>query len=500
MSLASPLTPPKSIFASPALRGASTPAVAALLIFALTLFAPAVLGDSDTWWHLKAGEWILRHASVPSVDPFSFSFAGKAWTAHEWLSEVLFALAYHGARWSGVFFITAAAAAATVYIVADRLAKDMAGLGLIAVTALGATLLFEDLLARPHVLALPVMAAWCAGLLAARDSERAPSFALLPLMTLWANLHGGFIFGLALIIPFALEALIAAEFARRPQVLKAWTPFALAAFAAALLTPQGVDGLLFPIRLLGLKSLAEISEWRPASFANVEPLEIAILALLFLALWRPFRLPLVRLLLLVGLVHLSLQHARHQMLLGVLAPMLLARPIAGALEERADPQRQGSGAHSAILAFVALALTLIGLRLALPAKRADDASAPMSAVAAVPESLRAQPVLNQYGFGGYLIWAGVRPFIDGRTDMYGDAFMERYGKIIAPDAAALEEELARDQIAWTIFAPSQRINALLDAKRGWRRLYADAFAVVYVREDAAAAPDEHQRLRLTSPE
>jgi hypothetical protein len=199
-------------------------------------------------------------------------------------------------------------------------------------------------------------------------------------------------------------------------------------------------------------------------------------------------------LLLIALVHLSLQHARHQMLLGILAPMLLARPLAQALDERAGPAPAVSGAHSAILAFVALAFALTGLRLALPAKRIDGPSAPMTALAAVPEHLRAQPTLNEYGFGGYLIWAGVRPFIDGRTDMYGDAFMDRYAKIVAPDAAALDEELARDLIAWTMFSPTQRINTLLAAKPGWRKLYADEFAVVYAREEALDA------LRPASPE
>ena len=503
MAFAPPLTRAAPALAAPALsRAAATPAVAALLIFGVVLFSPAVLGDSDSFWHLKAGEWILRHASVPHADPFSFSYAGAPWTAHEWLAEVFFALAWHGARWSGVALLTACAAAATLYVVAARLARDLTGVGLVVVTGIAASLLAEDLLARPHMLALPVMALWCVGLMEARDADRAPSPLMLPLMALWANLHGGFLFGLALIGPFALEAAMSAAPQMRARVAAQWALFGALALGAALLTPHGLEGILFPLRLLALKSLDQIVEWRPATFATLEPFEIALLAFMFLALWRPLRLPLIRLALLIALIHLSLQHARHQMLLAIVAPMLLARPIADAIEARAQTKAPGSSAGGGVLAFVALALALTGLRLALPITRVDSPSAPISALAAVPPALRAAPVLNEYGFGGYLIFSGVRPFIDGRTDMYGDAFMARYGRITAPEAAALDDELTRDHIAWTIFSPSARINNALDAKPEWRALYRDEFAVVYVRRDWSEAADAEaaDALRLAHPD
>ena len=105
----------------------------------------------------------------------------------------------------------------------------------------------------------------------------------------------------------------------------------------------------------------------------------------------------------------------------------------------------------------------------------------------MPPALRDEPALNGYGFGGYLIGAGVRPFIDGRADMYGDAFLDLYGKIAAGDQTALDDALTRWRVAWTIFPPSEPIVAVIDREPGWRRLYADKFAVVQVREDAPGA-------------
>ena len=96
-------------------------------------------------------------------------------------------------------------------------ARELRGAPLVATVGLGLGLMTASLLARPHMLALPIAAAWSAGLLAARDRGRAPPLALAALMTLWANMHGGFIFGLMLIGPFALEALAEAPPARVSQ-------------------------------------------------------------------------------------------------------------------------------------------------------------------------------------------------------------------------------------------------------------------------------------------
>ena len=81
-----------------------------------------------------------------------------------------------------------------------------------------------------------------------------------------------------------------------------------------------------------------------------------------------------------------------------------------------------------------------------------------------------------------MIYAHLRPFIDGRADMFGDAFLRQYARILAGEPPAMEEALKRYEIAWTIFAPDQRAVAQMDHEPGWRRLYADAYAVVHVRD------------------
>ena len=334
-------------------RAKSSSFVAAPLIFALGAlalgaFSLAVLNDGDTWSHVATGNWIFDHRAVPRVDPFSLTFAGAPWVAHEWLAEVIFALAYRIAGWAAVMLVTGAAAALAAYTIAEKTIKELPGIGgpVLALAALA--LVTPGLLARPHVLALPILAIWCARLFDARDRQETPPLALALMMTLWANLHGGFAFGLALIAAACLEAVWEAAPGARLAATRKWALFFVVSVVAALITPFGLQGLLFPIRLIGFSQLANIGEWRAEDFSHPGPLEIFLIGLIAFALLRPMRVTPVRVALIVGLIHLALQHGRHEMLLAVVAPMISrppggrgvgGRPAGAAAEMRMDGRR-----------------------------------------------------------------------------------------------------------------------------------------------------------------
>ena len=345
----------------------------AIFLFSLVAFSPQVLGDGDTWSHVATGEWILAHGAAPHADPFSHSMAGAPWTAHEWLSEVVLALTLRFAGWSGVVLLTGAAAATAALIVGLSVARELRGASLILTVAIGLSLVTANLLARPHVLALPLAAAWGAGLLAARDRGRAPPLGLAALMIAWANMHGGFIFGLVLIGPFALEAVTEAPVGARLLVARAWATFTFAAHAAALINPYGVEALLLPFRLMSVENLSRISEWRPEDFSHIGTMELALLTLLGFTLTRRFAMPPIRAALLIALVAMALQHSRHQVLLGILAPMLLARPIAAAIGMGRAGEEGRRVARIALTATVAAALAIGGARLS---RRSSGPTAP----------------------------------------------------------------------------------------------------------------------------
>jgi hypothetical protein len=446
-------------------------------VLALVLFHPGVLNDGDSFSHVATGLWMIAHQAVPHVDPFSYTRAGAPWVAHEWLSELLFAGAFRLGGWAGVVSLTALAAAATFLQMGRHLARWLPAGPAFLVLFLAVACVAPEMLARPHILALPVAEAWVAGLFVARAVGRGPSWWLLPLMVLWANLHGGFIIGLALLGPLALEAMDG-DRDRRNVIMLRWGAFGLAGLGCALLTPNGIEGILLPFRLSGVPELARVGEWQPANFGQLGTLELLLLIGLYLSFGRGARLPPVRLLLMLGLLHMALQHTRHLMLIGLIMPFVIAAPLQAALPPHADAARRRWP-----LALGGVAAVLLGARLYLPIVVSDRASAPVTALAHVPASLRAQPVLNDYAFGGYLIFAGVRPFIDARVELYGSDFLRDYAAITRPDRAALERALAANSVVWTILAPGNPALVVLELLPGWCRVSADEVAVVDVRCD-----------------
>lgn len=446
---------------------------AGLAAFAVTGFSPGVLNDSDTYWHIRTGEWMLSRGQVLRTDPFSYTAANTPWHTQEWLAEIVMALAWRGG-WPGIYLLFGMAAALTAGIVGWFVRQRMELVPTLLTVVLGLACVTGSLLARPHLLILPLLALWTAGLVRAREKDQVPSLLLILLMPLWANLHGSFAFGLALAGAFAIEALLEAP---RPKTAILWILFLVAATASALLTPFGLEGLLFPLKMMGLQGLGHIGEWQPSDFATLSPFAIALLAALFIFGSGKVRIPPTRLAILLGLIWLALTHGRHQMLLGVAAPLLLAPYLAQVWWAR---ETRGQPLFAALAAFL-LAITMV-TRLMLPVTRGDDPVTPASALAHVPRVLRETPVLNDYAFGGYLIWNGVKPFIDSRADLYGDIFLRDYAAITSPDKDALAAALVHHHVRWTIFRSEAPVVKLLDATPGWRRFYADKLAVVHVRD------------------
>ena len=447
---------------------------AGLAAFVLAAFSPGLLNDSDTYWHIRAGEWMLSHGQVLRADPFSYTAANAPWHTQEWLAEILMALGWRGG-WPGVHLLFAVAAALTAAVTAHAVRKRVDFLPALVAVVLGLACVTGSLLARPHVLSLPLLAIWTAGLVAAREEDRTPPFWLIAVIPLWANLHGSFAFGLALAGALAVEAVILSS--TRVKAALLWGLFCGLACASALLTPFGIEGLLFPFKLSGMQSLAHIGEWQPADFSTLSPFALALLAAMFVLGTGKVTVPPLRLALVLGLVAIAAMHSRHQMLLGIVAPMLLAPSLAKswpAREEKAQPL-------FAALAMILLAVAAVS-RLMLPVTRGDDDVTPATALAHVPRFVREMPVLNDYAFGGALIWNEVRPFIDSRADLYGDIFLRNYAVITSPDKDALAAALTFHHVRWTIFQREAPVVKLLDAMPGWRRHYVDKLAVVHVRE------------------
>lgn len=455
-------------------------------IYALLLISGnRLLNDPDTLWQIAVGQWILDHHAVPTADVYSFTMRGQPWISTQWLAQVLYAKAYALAGWTGPVVLAAAAIASSFALLARFLNRYLRDSTVLVFVVAALLLTLPHQLARPHVLAFPLMVAWIGGLIDAADRRAVPPFALALLIGLWANLHGGFVFGLFFIAPAALDALVNAEASARRALALRWAAFALVALVACCCTPYGWNALLASTKILSLGSaLPLIVEWKPADFSGVGPYEICLLLGIGLALFHGVRLPPVRILMLLGLLHMAFAQGRAAEILGLVGPLILAAPLARQMGSAAP----SDAAPPSRLMLAGLALTLLTGTMASASLQTFAPNLRGTPVAAVAQlkTLHLTRVLNDYDFGGYLIASGVAPFIDGRTELYGEKFFVDHNAasgLMEPDN--LFRLLDDYKIEATLLRTQSAATKLLDHMDGWQKVYADDIATIHLRKAGA---------------
>ncbi len=453
--------------------------VPTLLIFAWFTLFPHALVDGDTSWHVAAGEWIVSHRAIPHSDPFSYTFGGQPWTAHEWLAEVLMYGLWTIGSWGAVALVCGGALAAACWALTLHLRRWLGFPAALIPLAFVTAALLPAAYARPHVFGWALAVFWLLGLVRAREHQKAPPAMLVLIMLVWANMHGSFMLGLGLAGWFALEALIEAVPGKRIAVALQWAGFGVLSGLAALMTPHGIEGLLFPLKLTAMAMLPMIEEWRAAQ--GIREVAMVLLPLIAaLLLWR--RVPLLRIVLIAVLTFMAMNHLRHHALQAIVAAVLLAKPLGEALGKAELPKLGFHANRAAILGVTGLALAALSMTaLWRFVDQPESQHVPAKAIAAIPEALLQQRVFNGYSFGGPLIKAGVPVYIDGRADIYGTAFMRDY-LMIYGDGNVQKFEAARRRwhFVWTILPSDGRIPAYLDTRPEWVRIYRDQHAAIHV--------------------
>jgi hypothetical protein len=479
----------------------SLPAIVGVVIFIGGMLSTGVLNDADTYWHVAVGRWILANGAIPTADPFSHSMPGKAWTAHEWLSEIVMFGVYRAAGWNGLQTLVSATFGLTAAYITRFLLRRMEPAHAVAMVAVSAALMFTHFLARPHAMVWPLTAVWIGTLVSAAEARKAPPWWLLGVLVLWANLHASFTLAVGFAGAIAADGIMQHESrGERIASAKSWAAFLAVCCVCLLANPQGFGALTYAVGVMRMgTTLAVVNEWQSANFQEFQVLLVWIMLLLALGAMGTLRLSPFRLLFVLGLIYLALKHQRYHALLGLVSPFLIALPLANGLRKyNSAPQAEGLDrlfgalalpARRSGMAAVALAcvMSAVAVARALPSQPSVFTT-PESALRAFQATGAKGKVFNAYGFGGYLIFNGVPVFIDGRSDMYGDSLMTSMGDALAlrtPDA--LDSLLSRYDIGWTMLEPKTSAIELLDHMPAWVRMHADSIAVVHVRRDLLPA-------------
>ena len=223
--------------------------------------------------------------------------------------------------------------------------------------------------------------------------------------------------------------------------------------------------------------------------------EVILVCLLAMALIFGVKIGFVRALMIAGFLHLALQHVRGLAIFALVLPLIIAHPLQQQftfLRPSLDPfplfgaRRISLRVTSAVLvATIGAAILLAMAYVAVgPSSAPSDRLTPSAALDHAMEAKVSGPVLNDYEFGGYLIFRGIPTFIDGRTLLFGKEFALNYGKAVAlGDGGKLDQLVDAYSILWTLLKPGSAAVSHFDHSPGWRRLYADDVAVIHVRHE-----------------
>ena len=484
------------------------PSIADILFLSVFLYlafyaGKGLLNDSDTAWHIRTGEYILKTLSIPRHDIFSFITPPIPWTAHEWLAEVIMAVIHKSLGLTGIalFF---SFLIALVYYLLFRMLRTYNGNILFAVAVAVLVIASSPMhwLARPHIFTHLFLIIWYI-ILDGYQSGRNNRLLILPLsLLLWVNLHGGFITGLILLGIYILGNLFEAYFAHgdeRAAHLGKARVLGMAAFfclLACLANPRGYHILLFPFNVVSNKYLMDhIQEFIAPNFH--EPLVVKYLLFLLIGLLAAARkrLDAVELLLIIVFLNMALFSIRHVPLFAlIVAPIIVRQYEAffGACAGRfaSFARRKGDGiaavdasARGATWPATGFALVLVFAATGSIHFAFDPKIKPVAAV----EFLNREPIsgkmFNNDQIGGYIIYAANRDykvFFDGRSDMYGIARMKEYNKITGFEPS-WEQIMEKYGMTWIIFDARSGLSRYLLENTGWRLIYADKVANIFVK-------------------
>jgi hypothetical protein len=500
-------------------------------------------GDGDLGRHITIGDYILDNQTIPTRDIFSHTMPGEHLTPHEWLAQVIFALAHRLLGLDGVVLLSALLIA-TTFTLCYRHCQQRSGLVLVSLAFgfLAAATSMLHWLSRPHLFTFLFVVLWT-GVLESLRRGKSQRWYLLPvLMLLWANTHGAYLAGFVIWGIYLVGELWQAWQSNQKQLtqhegspLESQKPLTLAriftprlnsflaggliSLVVTLLNPAGLHLWTTTFGFLRSRYLVSNTvEYMPPNFHNIITwpfLLMIVLSLLLLGLSSGFRAsssPLnngksnpssvVSILLLAAWTAMGLYSARNIPLYALLAAPILAEIIGHnltgglKLERFVQFNRRLSNVEASLKAGVWSFLGVILITLALmggarldfnrQGNRYDPALFPVQAVDWLEQHPPEGNGFNLFHWGGYLLyrsWPERTVFIDGQTDFYGEALTRQYNQIITL-TGDWEDVLDQYHVTWVIMPVDSALVKALRDYPDWGVAYQDSTAAVLIIRDA----------------
>ncbi len=463
-----------------------------ILFLGLLIMTARPVADPDFWWHLRTGQLIAETGVIPHSDPYSLTFSGTPWVAHEWLTELI------------IFNLYKLGGTSLLIVVFSLLITSAFLLGYLQSAARPYAAGFVLLLAalataptwgvRPQMVSLLFSAAFMYILDRTRQNGGWKILILLPVLTLiWVNMHGGYILGFALVglhITGEFFELLLSKLRHLNSSVHRFYQLIIiliACLLCSLVNPNFVEILVYPFKTLASPSMMNfIQEWFSPDFQQLEwmPLAALIFALIAAPLIARRPVQITRILLVLFFGFFALRSMRNVPIFALSAIPVLADQMTGiSLIKKTSVKMAGISKWLNPL-LLALVLLITGLKFFTTFVQQDEvvaATYPQSAVNWISSNRPKGNLFNSYGWGGYLIWRlypEYKVYIDGRADIYGDQFIYDYISVYNGQAG-WDEALKHWEVQLVLIEPQSGLARELRDSDKWQVTYEDDLCVLF---------------------
>jgi hypothetical protein len=466
--------------------------VAGLLAVLACVTVRARFDDPDMWWHLKIGQVVWTTHTIPTTDTFSFTTHHHAWIPHEWLAQVAIYGAYKWGGYSGLMLWLCFFASA-ILIAGYFLCTLYSGNA--KVSFMGALVVFVfatvGLSIRPQMIGYLLLIFEMILIHLGRTRNPRWFWCLPPLFAVWVNCHGSFFLGIVLagivllssLFEFRMGLLVSERWPSRARKILLYA--AILSVGALFLNPAGFRQVMLPVDFLLHQqvNLASVQEWQPLPLNGQRGI-VFLLVLgcgFLLVIMRRIELHLDEVLLLGAGIWLAGSHDRMLFVFGILAAPIFSRLLSTSWDNY-DHQADRIWPNAVILGISMLVLFWSFPGAENLAAQTEHGS-PVGAVNFIQTHHLSGPMLNDYGDGGYLIWAMPEHpvFIDGRAEVYEwSGVLQEFGDwaTLQSDPNALLDKYGIQFCLLEADAPMVRVLPLL---RNWKSVYSDGRSVIFIR-------------------
>ncbi|MDX2159768.1 MAG: hypothetical protein SF162_00445 [bacterium] len=465
------------------------------LLFALAARIPI---DTDTWWHIRSGEYILQNGVI-YADPFSHTAFGQAWIDHSWGAQILLYGIWQVGGLFGLMLYTAGLATLGLYFVWKASAGNHYVRAFALIFGAAAAAVFWS--PRPHMLSF-ALSGLVLYLIHLYKREGVDRLWLIPiLLALWGNLHAGFSIGFIFLVGTIGGETAAVLFNPKgehtltPRQIGKLALITVISAAALVINPYGAQMLAVPFQTVGIGVLRQyIQEWNSPNFQERQTWGFILLAIAVFGAagaskrrldWTDFAL-------VSGTGFLALLAGRNIAVFAVAATPVLTYHLHSITQERGFLVRTAQTvsprlarlnlALVAIIVFAAAGKAILVME-PITVQQVIDSTLPRRAVEYMRENPPEGRMFNAYNWGGYLMYALPQypVFVDGRTDLYGDTVLREYLDA-ALGGASWREVLAKYAIDFVLVETGSGLANRLNDEPGWRAAYTDEQASLFINE------------------